>query len=159
MMPELLCPAGNREALEAALHFGADAVYGAMKQYGLRAYAGNFGPEELREAVQATHRAGKKFYVTMNIFPFDDEMEGFVAAALTAVEAGVDAAIVSDPGAIRTLRREAPGLALHVSTQANTIDLARSQFTRRMPMTWSTWKAISSLLKLVIFIVIAQFLS
>ena len=132
MMPELLCPAGNREALEAALHFGADAVYGAMKQYGLRAYAGNFGPEELREAVQATHRAGKKFYVTMNIFPFDDELEGFVAAARTAVEAGVDAAIVSDPGAIRTLRREVPGLALHVSTQANTLNTPAAEMYREM---------------------------
>ena len=80
-MPELLCPAGNREALEAALHFGADAVYGGMRNYGLRAYAGNFGGEELAEAVRITHDAGARFYVTMNIFPFDDELEGFVVAA------------------------------------------------------------------------------
>ena len=121
-MPELLCPAGNREALEAALHFGADAVYGGMRNYGLRAYAGNFGGEELAEAVRITHEAGARFYVTMNIFPFDDELEGFVAAAREAKAAGVDAAIVSDPGAICRLRREVPELPVHVSTQANTVN-------------------------------------
>ena len=83
-VPELLCPAGNRESLEAALHFGADAVYGGMKHYGLRAYAGNFDGEELRAAIGRTHECGARFYVTMNIFPFDDEMEGFVDAAREA---------------------------------------------------------------------------
>ena len=67
--PELLCPAGSRESLEAALHFGADAVYGGMKRYGLRAFAGNFDTEGLRDAVRRTHEAGARFYVTMNIYP------------------------------------------------------------------------------------------
>ena len=51
-MPELLCPAGNLESLEAALHFGADAVYGGMRQFGLRAFAGNFDEEALKQAVE-----------------------------------------------------------------------------------------------------------
>ena len=135
MMPELLCPAGSREALEAALHFGADAVYGGMKQYGLRAFAGNFGPEELREAVSLAHGMGKEFYVTMNIFPFDDELEGFTAAARTALEAGADAAIVSDPGAIRTLRERVPELPVHVSTQANTLNTPAAEMYRDMGCT------------------------
>ena len=121
-VPELLCPAGNRESLEAALHFGADAVYGGMKHYGLRAYAGNFDGDELRAAIGRTHEAGARFYVTMNIFPFDDEMEGFTDAARDARNAGADAVIVSDPGAIRRLRREIPELPVHVSTQANTVN-------------------------------------
>lgn len=121
-VPELLCPAGNRESLEAALHFGADAVYGGMKHYGLRAYAGNFDGDELRAAIGRTHEAGARFYVTMNIFPFDDEMEGFTDAAREARDAGADAVIVSDPGAIRRLRREIPELPVHVSTQANTVN-------------------------------------
>ena len=121
-VPELLCPAGNRESLEAALHFGADAVYGGMKHYGLRAYAGNFDGDELRAAIGRTHECGARFYVTMNIFPFDDEMEGFVDAAREARDAGADAVIVSDPGAIRRLRREIPELPVHVSTQANTVN-------------------------------------
>lgn len=131
-MPELLCPAGSMEALEAALHFGADAVYGGMKRYGLRAFAGNFDPEELREAVRRAHAAKARFYVTMNIYPFDDELEGFVEAAREAKAAGVDAAIVSDPGAIRLLRREVPELAVHVSTQANTLNTPAAELYREM---------------------------
>ena len=73
-IPELLCPAGSRESLEAALHFGADAVYAGMKHYGLRANAGCFDGDELREAVRMTHEAHARFYVTMNIYPFDDEL-------------------------------------------------------------------------------------
>ena len=80
-IPELLCPAGSRESLEAALHFGADAVYGGMKHYGLRAYAGSFDGDGLCDAVRLAHAAGARFYVTMNIYPFDDELEGFLAAA------------------------------------------------------------------------------
>ena len=83
-IPELLCPAGSRESLEAALHFGADAVYGGMKHFGLRAYAGCFDGDELRSAVQETHAAHARFYVTMNIYPFDDELEGYLAAAREA---------------------------------------------------------------------------
>ena len=120
--PELLCPAGSMEALRTALHFGADAVYGGMKAYGLRAFAGNFGEEQLREAVELVHSRGKKFYLTMNIMPFDDQLEGFVQAAKTAHAIGVDAAIVTDIGAIVTLREQVPGLALHVSTQASTVN-------------------------------------
>ena len=123
-LPELLAPAGNMESLKAALHFGADAVYGGMKAYGLRAFAGNFGEEELREAVSLCHAAGKKFYVTLNIFPFEDQMDGFLAAARAAHAIGVDAAIVSDLGAIVTLREQLPGLPLHVSTQASTVNSA-----------------------------------
>ena len=100
------------EQLRAALRFGADAVYGGMKHYGLRAFAGNFDAQELAQAVELCHRQGKKFYVTMNIFPFDDQLPGFVEAARQAWEIGVDAAIVSDLGAICTLREQVPGLEL-----------------------------------------------
>ena len=131
-MPELLCPAGNREALEAALHFGADAVYGGMQHYGLRAFAGNFSLPELRDAIHRTHEAGARFYVTMNIYPFDDELEGMVQAAREAADAGADAAIVSDPGAIRLLRREVPELPVHVSTQASTVNTPAAEMYRDM---------------------------
>jgi len=123
-LPELLCPAGTMEALKTALHFGADAVYGGMKRFGLRAFAGNFDEAQLREAVALCHAAGKKFYLTMNVFPFDDQMDDFVETARIAHEIGVDAAIVSDIGAVVTLREKVPGLALHVSTQASTVNTA-----------------------------------
>ncbi len=131
-IPELLCPAGSRESLEAALHFGADAVYGGMKQYGLRAYAGSFDGEELRDAVRLAHDAHARFYVTMNIYPFDDELEGFIEAARSAEAAGADAVIASDPGAIRLLRREVPGLPVHVSTQASTVNTPAAEMYREM---------------------------
>ncbi len=130
--PELLCPAGNRDALEAALHFGADAVYGGMKHYGLRAFAGNFDGQELWDAIRRAHEAHARFYVTMNIYPFDDELEGFLSAAREAEAAGADAVIVSDAGAIRLLRREIPGLAVHVSTQANTVNTLAAELYREM---------------------------
>lgn len=123
-LPELLCPAGTMEALKTALHFGADAVYGGMKRFGLRAFAGNFDEEQLREAVALCHAKGKKFYLTMNVFPFDDQMDDFVETARIAHEIGVDAAIVSDLGAVVTLREAVPGLKLHVSTQASTVNTA-----------------------------------
>lgn len=121
-MPELLCPAGSMESLRAALHFGADAVYGGMKRFGLRAFAGNFTEEELAEAVRLVHAKGKKFYLTMNVFPFDDQLADFVETAKIARNIGVDAAIVSDIGAIVTLREQVPDLPLHVSTQASTVN-------------------------------------
>ncbi len=119
---ELLCPAGSMESLAAALHFGADAVYGGMKRFGLRAFAGNFDEKQLQAAVTQTHQAGKKFYLTMNVFPFDDQMDAFVAGARVAMACGVDAVIVSDLGAITRLRKELPGLPVHVSTQASTVN-------------------------------------
>ena len=131
-IPELLAPAGNMDALRAALHFGADAVYGGMKQFGLRAFAGNFDPDQLQEAVKLTHGAGRKFYVTMNSYPFDDEMDDFVSAAALAADTGVDAAIVADPGAVVTLRKKVPGLPIHISTQANTVNAAAAELYREL---------------------------
>lgn len=119
---ELLAPVGGMEQLRAAVRFGADAVYGGMKSYGLRAFAGNFNPEQLREAVRYAHDHNVKFYVTMNILPVDADMNGFLAAARDALEAGVDAAIVSDIGAALMLHQELPQLPIHVSTQANVLN-------------------------------------
>lgn len=131
-IPELLCPAGTMDALRTALHFGADAVYGGMKHYGLRAFAGNFDEETLKEAVRYCHQRNKRFYLTMNIFPFDDQLDGFVQAARFAFETGVDAAIVSDLGAIATLREQVPGLKVHVSTQASTVNSAAVRMYHQM---------------------------
>ena len=122
MTPELLAPAGGMAQLRAALRFGADAVYGGLQSYGLRAFAGNFTWEELEQALALTHGMGKRFYLTLNILPYDDEMDGLTAATKRAWEMGADAAIVSDLGAILRLRREVPGLRLHISTQANTLN-------------------------------------
>ena len=120
--PELLAPAGNMDSLRAALHFGADAVYGGMHRFGQRAFAGTVSPEALREAVARCHDAGARFYLTLNVFPYDDELADLAETARFARETGVDAAIVSDLGAICTLRGQVPDLPLHVSTQASTVN-------------------------------------
>lgn len=127
-VPELLAPAGGMPQIMAALHFGADAVYSGMQRYGLRAYAGNFSEETLPDAVNKCHEKGKKFYLTLNIFPFDEDFKGLLQTAHFAYECGVDAAIVSDIGTVTLLREELPGLPIHVSTQANTLNSRTASF-------------------------------
>lgn len=121
-LPELLAPAGGPEQLRAALRFGANAVYGGLSDYGLRAAAANFTPPQLAQAVETAHAAGAHFYVTLNLLPFDRDMEGYLAAAQTARAAGADAAIVSDLGAALLLNEALPGWPLHISTQANVLN-------------------------------------
>lgn len=123
-MIELLAPAGSMAQLKASLRFGADAVYGGMTRYGLRALAGNFSDEELKQALALVHQAGAKFYVTLNILPYDDELQGLCEAAKTACAMGADGALISDPGAFSLVRQAAPALALHVSTQACVMNAA-----------------------------------
>ena len=125
---ELLAPAGGMPQLKAAIHFGADAVYGGLQRFGLRAFAGNFTEETLPMAVKACHDAGIKFYLTLNIFPFDEDFDGLLAAARFAFDCGVDAAIVSDLGAVLMLREQLPHLPLHISTQANTLNSRAAAF-------------------------------
>ena len=86
-LPELLSPAGDLERLKMALHFGADAVYLALEQFGMRAFAGNFTPDGLREAVRLAHAAGAKVHVTCNTLPRDDELKA-LPAALELIQIG-----------------------------------------------------------------------
>jgi len=126
--PELLAPAGGMRQLRAALRFGADAVYVGLRQGSLRAHAANFAPEELGEAVRLVHAQGKKLYLTLNILPFDGQMEAMLHSARLALDVGVDAAIVADPGLVSLLRARLPGLPLHLSTQANTMNTQAALF-------------------------------
>ena len=119
-MPTLLAPAGSMRPLLTALRFGADAVYCGAKEYGLRAQANNFDERELAQAVELAHAAGAQVNLTLNIFAFDGDLQGMVRTAKAAHEIGVDAAIISDLGAISRVHREVPGLDIHVSTQAST---------------------------------------
>ena len=128
MKTELLSPAGNLEKLKVACHFGADAVYFAGKQFGLRAYAGNFTESEMQEAFSYLHSIGKKGYVTVNVFPYDEDIPALREhlAFLSAVKA--DGIIVSDPGVVSLAKQVAPSLELHLSTQANTLNSYAAAF-------------------------------
>lgn len=125
--PELLAPAGDKEKLEAALHFGADAVYLSGASFGLRKAAKNFDREELVEAVTLAHQSGVKVHVTMNLLPHDRDWVGLLDYAHFLDRIGVDAVIVSDPGIFMALHKETE-LKLHVSTQASVASTATVNF-------------------------------
>ena len=117
---ELLAPAGDMEKLKTAIYFGADAVYFAGKNYGLRALSSNFDYEEIKEAAKFVHSYGKKCYVTINVFARNSDFENLDEYLSVLVDAKIDAVIVSDLGLISYIREHAPSLPIHVSTQANT---------------------------------------
>lgn len=114
---EILAPAGNREALNAAFAASADAVYFGLPLFGARAFAKNFTLEEAKEIIEKAHLAGKKIYVTMNTLLEEDQMEQAAAWAKALHEMGVDALIIQDLGLIHLLHHRFPNLELHASTQ------------------------------------------
>ncbi len=125
---ELLAPAGNFEKFLTALHFGADAVYLAGNRFGLRAFAGNFTDEEIKKAVVIAHKKGKKVYVTLNIIAKDEDFDGLKEYLEFLQEARVDAVIVADVGVMEFVRKYAPKLDIHISTQANIINSYTAKF-------------------------------
>lgn len=116
--PEVLAPAGDRERLEAALRFGADAVYLGGKLFNMRAGTRSFTQEELAEAVKLTHQMGKRLYLTCNTLLNNEEADLLSKYLSEVHEMGVDAAIVSDIGVLMAAHRAVPELELHISTQA-----------------------------------------
>ena len=128
MKTELLSPAGDFEKLKVACHFGADAVYFAGKRFGLRAYAGNFSVEEMQAAFSYLHTIGKKGYVTVNVFPYDEDFPEIEEHLRYLSEIGADGVILSDPGVLSLARKVAPSLEIHLSTQANTLNSRAAAF-------------------------------
>jgi len=114
---ELLSPAGNREALTAAVSCGADAVYLGYTAFGARSYAGNFDDQQLKEAVEYAHERGKKIFVTVNTLVKQCETDDLCDVLELLCDTGVDAAIVQDLGVARMARARFPELTLHASTQ------------------------------------------
>lgn len=117
--PELLAPAGNLEKLKYALAYGADAVYAGGSSFGLRAYAGNFNPEEMRLAVEYTHNLGRKIYITVNIFAHEEDFSVLRSYLKQLRKLEVDGVIISDPGVLSVAREEIGDIPIHLSTQAN----------------------------------------
>lgn len=115
---ELLAPAGDMERLNSALDFGADAVYLAGREFGMRTAPSNFGAEELRRAVSLSHAKGVKVYLTCNTIPHNEELERLPEFLQEAQQAGVDAFIIADFGVMRLAKKYAPKVAVHISTQA-----------------------------------------
>lgn len=123
-LPELLCPAGDRERLDAALLFGADAVYLAGKQFGMRTAPSNFSEEELADAVRCCHKLKKRVYVTCNILPRSEEIDQLPSYLQFLDAIGVDALIIADLGVLKLAEQYAPHCARHISTQMGIVNYA-----------------------------------
>ena len=130
-MLEILAPCGSVESLEAALNTGADAVYLGMKTFSARKNASNFTFEELSQAVERSHMQGVKVYIALNTLFFDDETEQLKEAIQQADRSGADAVIVQDMGAARLVKRIAPRLKLHASTQMTVTSVSGALFAQK----------------------------
>lgn len=120
--PELLAPAGDMERLEAAVRFGADAVYLGGEAFGMRAASAYFNPERLHEACRYAHARGVKVYLTCNTLPRSGELEQLPDFLYTCRDCGVDALIVTDLGVLSIAKRCVPDLEIHISTQAGIVN-------------------------------------
>lgn len=125
---ELLAPAGNFEKMQAACAWGADAVYFGGSAFSLRAKAGNFDEDGLKQAVAWLHERGKKAYLTVNIFAHNEDLAGLKEWLPVAAASGVDAFIVSDPGVFNVIQKLNLNVPVHISTQANTTNVSAVNF-------------------------------
>ena len=120
--PEVLSPAGNLKTLKIAIDYGADAVYFAGREFGMRAAANNFTIEEIKEGVDYAHAHGAKAYLTLNTLPRNSEVDR-LPEFITAVAAqGIDAFIVTDIGVIGMCKKYAPNVSVHISVQTGIVN-------------------------------------
>lgn len=125
---EILSPAGDLEKLKFAVTYGADAVYMAMRRFGMRAQAGNFDIEQLEQGLDFAHSHGAKVYCTLNTMPHEDELDALDGLLAEFGTVCPDAFIVSDPGVIATVRAALPTAELHLSTQCSTVNSRACRF-------------------------------
>lgn len=119
---EVLAPAGDYERLCAALDYGADAVYLGGKSFGMRAGPENFTYDSLKSAVELAHSKGVKVYLTCNTLPRNNEIPFFEEFMKEAVDCKVDAAIVADLGLLSLVKKFAPDMEIHMSTQTGIVN-------------------------------------
>lgn len=130
--PEILSPAGDTESLDAALRYGADAVFLAGKQFGMRSAPKNFDADELRNACKKAHELGRRIYVTCNTLPRNSELAELPDFLSYAQDCGVDALIIADLGVFEAAKRYAPKVARHISTQAGVTNYAAANVLYNM---------------------------
>lgn len=126
--PEVLAPAGTLEKLKTAIHYGADAVYIGGNAYGLRSRAGNFTYEQMAEGVAYAREHDAKVYVAANMVTHEGNQEGAGEFFRNLRDVGISAVIVSDPALIEICITEAPGLPVHLSTQASATNWETLEF-------------------------------
>ncbi len=124
VLPELLCPAGDLSRLKTAVDFGADAVYLAGEEFGMRTASANFSPQDLKLGVEYAHNNGVKVHVTCNTIPHEDEIARLPEFLQYINDIGVDAVIASDLGTIGMVKKYAPNCELHISVQSGIVNSA-----------------------------------
>ncbi|WP_303975217.1 U32 family peptidase [Streptococcus merionis] len=133
--PEVLSPAGTLEKLKVAVDYGADAVFIGGQAYGLRSRAGNFTPDQMREGIAYAHARGAKVYVAANMITHEGNEEGAGEWFRELRDMGIDAVIVSDPALIMIASTDAPGLEIHLSTQASATNYETFEFWKELGLT------------------------
>ena len=128
--PELLLPAGSKEKLDYAIHYGADAVYLGMVDFSLRAMRKGelITIDNLKECINLAHSMNKKVYLTLNIFAYDNDLKKMIEQAEKINDAAPDAILFSDFGVYNLIRKYMPKIALHVSTQTNILNSEAVKF-------------------------------
>lgn len=119
---ELLSPSGDFERLKLALKFGADAVYLAGQQFGMRTNPSNFSNDELKKAVELAHSLGKKVYLTCNTLPRNNELGELPDFIKYSASIGIDAFIIADIGVMMLAKKLAPEIDIHMSTQVGIVN-------------------------------------
>lgn len=119
---EVLSPAGDKERLLAAIEYGSDAVYLGRKNFGMRSSPSNFDFEGLKEAVELAHKNNVKVYLTCNTLPRNNEIPEFQQFVEEAVECKVDALIAADIGILSLIKKYAPNIEVHASTQTGIVN-------------------------------------
>ena len=137
--PELLMPAGNIEKLEYAVKYGADAVYLGVVDFSLRAMRKGelITMENLKYAIEKAHIMGAKAYLTLNIFAFNNDITALESVMDRIKDSNPDAIILSDMGVFRVVRKYMPDVAIHVSTQTNTLNYEAVKFWQDLGATRS----------------------
>ena len=130
--PEILAPAGTKEAFIGAINAGAHAVYLAGKRFGARAYANNFDDEQLIEAINYAHLRGVLVFVAINTVVYDDEIDDLLSYTDFLAEHHVDAFIIQDLGVLELLSHRYSNVEIHASTQMNTHTIEQALFLKNM---------------------------
>jgi putative protease len=135
LVPQLLAPAGTLKSMRYALAYGADAVYAGIPRYSLRVRNNEFDRANLAIGIAAAHAVGRRFYVTANLMSHGAKLRTFIDDIAPVVALGPDALIMADPGLMMLVRERWPDLPIHLSVQANTLNVAAVRFWQAQGIT------------------------
>lgn len=129
--PELILPGGDLERVQIAFEYGADAVYVGLNKYSLRKAEVRFDLAEISEAISYAHKLNKRLFVTFNIFAHNEHLKDLESDIKKVSSFSPDAFIISDPGVFAIAQRVIPKIPIHLSTQANTVNIESVKFWKK----------------------------